>query len=149
MNTDFPYKSLHDYLDVVFKDQTPDETEIVEAKKTYWKMYNTFLKRNQRKKNKEVTIALEKEHWDILLKGRKTAQTIQSYIKELLLKQIDSKEANKRVFIQDTIHIEQQLFVVVDYLESMIYHRRFIDLESIRVLEKHLIHLRNLLKELF
>ncbi len=149
MNTDFPYTSLHDYLDVVFKDQTPDETDIIEAKKTYWKMYNTFLKRNQRKKNKEVTIALEKEHWDILLKGRKTAQTIQSYIKELLLKQIDSKEANKRIFVADTVQIEQLLFVVVDYLESMIYHRRFIDLESIQVLEKHLIHLRNLLEELF
>lgn len=149
MKTDFPYKSLHDYLDVIFKDKTPDETEIIEAKKTYWKMYNTFLKRNQRKKYKEVTIALEKEHWDILLKGKKTAQTIQSYLKELLLKQMDSKEANKTIFIADTIQIEQQLFVVVDYLESMIYHRRFIDIESIRELEKHLFRLRNLLEELF
>lgn len=149
MNGGFPYKSLHDYLDVVFKDKTPDENEIIEAKKLYWKSYNTFLKQNQRKKHKEVTIAFEKQHWETLSKERRPGQTIQSHLKELLLKQIGSKDPVKRVVLQDTVKIEQQLFLITDYLESMIYHRRFIDAESIRVLEKHLLQLRRLLEDLF
>lgn len=149
MKSEFPYKSLHDYLDVVFKDKTPDENEIIEAKKMYWKSYNTQLKQSQRKKHKEVTIALEKEQWEILLKMRTPSQTIQAYIKELLLKQIDSKDLTKKVFLQDTVQVEQKLFLVIDYLESMIYHRRFIDTESIRILESHLLHLRRLLEAIF
>lgn len=149
MKQGFPYKSLHDYLDVVFKDKTPDENEIIEAKKLYWKSYNTFLKRSQRKKHREVTITLEQEQWDSLSKQKDTTQTLQEYLKEFILKQIGSKDSTKRAVLQDTVRIEQQLFLVTDYLESMIYHRRFIDAESIRVLKKHLLQLRRLLEDLF
>ncbi len=149
MKSDFPYKSLHDYLDVVFKDKSPNENEIVEAKKLYWKSYNTFLKQTQRKNRKEITLAFEKEQWEKLSKERNPSQSIQSYLKELILKQIGCMDLTKRVFLKDTVQIEQQLFVVADYLESMIYHRRFIDTESIGVLEKHLLHLRKLLEDLF
>ena len=44
------YKSLHDYLDAIFKDSSPSENEIIQAKKDYWKAYNTRLKQDKRKK---------------------------------------------------------------------------------------------------
>ena len=149
MEDGFQYKSLHDYLDVVFRDKTPNENEIIEAKRLYWKLYNTFLKRNQRKKHREVTITLEKEQWEALSKQKDTTQTLQEYLKDLILKQRGSVDSNKRVILKDAIQIEQQLFLVIDYLDSLIYHRRFIDAESIRGLENHLIHLRRLLEDLF
>lgn len=149
MKSEFPYKSLHDYLDVVFKDKTPNENEIIEAKQLYWKSYNTYLKQTQRKNRKEVTISLEKEQWEILSKERNPNQTIQAYIKGLLLQRIGNEVTFKKTIIQDTTQIEQQLFLVTDYLESMIYHRRFIDNESIQLLESHLIQLRRLLEAIF
>lgn len=149
MKNGFPYKSLHDYLDLVFRDKTPDENEIIEAKKIYWKSYNTALKQNQRKKRKEVTIAFEKDEWEMLSRERNPNQTIQAFIKVLLLQQIGNGATNRNTFLKDTTQIEQQLFLVTDYLESMIYHRRFIDNESIQVLEQHLLQLRKLLEALF
>lgn len=149
MAHDFPYKSLHDYLDKVFSGTTPTENEIIQAKKQYWKAYNTRLKQNQRKKRKEVTIALDKKLWEALLEKRKPNQSVHDYIKELLTHHIDNSPIAPNTIIQDITHIEQQLFLVTDYLEGIVYQRRHIDTDSIAGLENLLYELQKLLEDKF
>lgn len=145
----FPYKSLHDYLDKVFSGTTPSENEITQAKKEYWKAYNTHLKQNQRKKRKEVTLALDKKQWEALLERRKPNQSVHAYIKELLTHHIDNTPIATSTIIQDTTQIEQQLFLVTDYLEGLVYQRRHIDKDSIAGLEQLLYKLQKLLEDKF
>lgn len=149
MEQDFPYKSLHDYLDRVFIGRAPTENEIVEAKKQYWKVYNTRLKQIQRKKYKEVTIALEKQMWEVLLQKRSSKQSLPSVIKELLTLQLEGHSEISTRNVQDAPLIEQQLFLVIDYLEGLMYQRRLIDKESIIRLETLLQRLQQLLEEKF
>ena len=145
----FPYKSLHDYLDKVFSGTSPSENEIAQAKKEYWKAYNTHLKQNQRRKRKEVTIGLDKKQWEALLERRKPNQSVHAYIKELLTHHIDNSPIAPNTIIQDTTQIEQQLFLVTDYLEGLVYQRRHIDKDSIAGLEQLLYKLQKLLEDKF
>lgn len=149
MAQDFPYKSLHEYLDKVFMGLTPTESEIAQAKKEYWKAYNTHLKQNQRKKRKEVTLALDKNEWQSLLERRNPNQSVHGYIKELLHHHIDNSPIVPQAIVQDTTQIQQQLFLVVDYLEGLVYQRRHIDKETIAGLEQLLYKLQKLLEDKF
>lgn len=149
MTQDFPYKSLHEYLDKVFVGLTPSESEIAKAKKKYWKAYNTHLKQNQRRKRKELTIAFEKKEWQSLLERLNPNQSLHSYIKELLNHNIDNTPIVTNPIIQDTTQIEQQLFLVTDYLEGLVYQRRHIDKDSIATLEQLLYKLQELLEDKF
>ena len=109
MAQDFPYKSLHEYLDKVFVGLTPSESEIAQAKKEYWKAYNTHLKQNQRKKHKEVTLAFNKKEWQSLLERLNPNQSLHGYIKELLNRHID----------KDSIAtLEQLLYKLQELLED-------------------------------
>lgn len=149
MADNFPYKSLHEYLDKVFVGLTPSEDEIAQAKKEYWKAYNTRLKQNQRRKRKEVTLAFEKKEWQSLLERLNPNQSLHGYIKELLNHHIDNTPIVTNPIIQDTTQIEQQLFLVTDYLEGLVYQRRHIDKESIATLEQLLYKLQKLLEDKF
>lgn len=149
MSQAFPYTSLHDYLDNIFSGTTPSETEIAQAKKAYWKAYNTRLKQNQRKKRKEVTLTLDKKLWEALLDKRQPNQSVHAYIKELLIHHTSNSPIVPSTIIQDTTHIEQQLFLVTDYLEGLIYQRRHINNDSITQLEHLLQELQKLLEDKF
>lgn len=143
------YKSLHDYLDAIFKDSSPSENEIIQAKKDYWKAYNTRLKQDKRKKAKEVTISLNKETLELLNQKLVAGDSISSYIQRILktnLQIIDTTDSFKKELGLKT---EQQLFIIIDYLESLLYQRKLIDTSQIALLEKHLEQLKNLLEEKF
>lgn len=150
MNEDFPYKSLHDYLDMIFRDKTPTENEIDQAKKQYWKEYNTHLKRNQRKKRKEITVSLDKQQWELLQQRLFSNQSPSHFIKEFLLDHLENKKKEIGKTNQDeVIQIEQQLFSLINYVESLLYQRRMIEGQSIGQLEKRLSQLQKLLEEKF
>ena len=141
------YKSLHDYLDAIFKDSSPNGNEIIQAKKIYWKAYNTKLKQGKRKQNKEVTISLNKETLELLNQKLVAGESISSYIQRILktnLQIIDTTDSFEKEL---GLKIEQQLFIIIDYLESLLYQRKLIDTSQIALLEKHLEKLQNLMEE--
>ncbi|MBB4807071.1 cob(I)alamin adenosyltransferase [Chryseobacterium defluvii] len=144
----FPYKSLHDYLDIIFKDITPTEIDIIKAKKTYWRNYNTLLKKNQRIKHKEVTIPLTKEQLELLSRKIENNYSVSQYVKSVILQHINNESASLSKK-QDLTGIEQQLFLVTDYLESLLYQRRFVDNTQIGKLEQHILYLQQLLETQF
>ena len=141
------YKSLHDYLDAIFKDSSTSENEIIQAKKGYWKAYNRKLKQDKRKKTKEVTISLNKETLELINQKLAVAESISHYIQRILktnLQIIDTTSSFEREL---GLKIEQQLFIIIDYLESLLYQRKLIDTSQIALLEKHLEKLQNLMEE--
>ena len=143
------YKSLHDYLDAIFKDSSPSENEIIQAKKDYWKAYNTKLKQAKRKQNKEVTISLNKETLERLNQKLSTTESLNHYIQNLIKTNLQIIETNGFFEKELGLKIEQQLFIIIDYLESLLYQRKLIDSSQIALLEKQLEKLQNLMEEKF
>ena len=143
------YKSLHDYLDAIFKDSSPSENEIIQAKKAYWKAYNTKLKQDKRKQNKEVTISLNKETLELLNLKLVAGESISSYIQRILKTNLQIIETTGFFEKELGLKIEQQLFIIIDYLESLLYQRKLIDTFQIALLEKHLEQLQKLMEEKF
>lgn len=137
------YNNLHDYLDDLFNGKNPSDEEIIQAKKTYWRSYNTRLKQIQRQKNKEVTISLTKEVLELLNRKLEPKQTIIDYIKVLLENHLQSNENVNNNQKKELLQIEQQLFILIDYLESLLYQRKLIDRQQMQQLEKHIQNLHH------
>lgn len=143
------YKTLHDYLDDLFSNKNPTNDEIIQAKKTYWRSYNTRLKQIQRQKNKEVTISLSKELLELLNRRLEHKQSIIDYIKVLLENHLQSNENINTNQKKELLQIEQQLFILIDYLESLLYQRKLIDRQQMQQLEKHIQNLQFVLEQNF
>lgn len=143
------YKSLHDYLDAIFKDSSPSENEIIQGKKDYWKAYNTRLKQDKRKKAKEVTISLNKETLELLIQKLVAGESINSYIERILKTNLQIIDTTGSFEKELGLKTEQQLFIIIDYLESLLYQRKLIDTSQIALLEKQLEQLQNLMEEKF
>ncbi|NMR34958.1 hypothetical protein HIO71_12250 [Chryseobacterium aquaticum] len=148
----FPYKGLHDYLDIIFRDIIPTEDQIAEAKKQYRKYYNSHLKRNYRNSHKQITLSLTKYEMELLKRKLESQQSVSGYIKKLVLAHLDNSQTlfnQQNTQKKDLAQVEQQLFILIDYLESLIYHRRFVDNTQIAKLEQHLLYLQQLLETQF
>jgi hypothetical protein len=143
------YKSLHDYLDAIFNDSSPSDNEIIQAKKAYWKAYNTKLKQVKRKQNKEVTISLNKETLERLNQKLSTTESISHYIQNLIKTNLQIIETTGFFEKELGLKIEQQLFIIIDYLESLLYQRKLIDTFQIALMEKQLEQLQKLMEEKF
>ena len=148
----FPYKSLHDYLDIIFRDRIPNEDQIIEAKKQYRKDYNAHLKRHYRNSHKQISLSLTKGEMELLKRKLETQQLASDYIKKLVIAHLDSnlttlnQQDTQR---KDLDQIEQQLFILIDYLESLLYQRRFVDNTQIGKLEQYILQLQQLLETQF
>ena len=143
------YNNLHDYLDDLFNSKNPNDEEIIQAKKAYWRSYNKRLKQIQRQKHKEVTISLSKELLESLNRKLEPKQSIIDYIKILLENHLQSNENINYYQKKELLQIEQQLFLVIDYLESLLYQRKLIDKQQMQQLEKYIQNLQFVLEQNF
>ena len=143
------YNNLHDYLDDLFNGKNPSDEEIIQAKKAYWRSYNKRLKQIQRQKHKEVTISISKELLELLNGRLEPKQSIIDYIKTLLEKHLRGSENVNLNQKKEFLQIEQQLFLVIDYLESLLYQRKLIDRQQMQQLEKYIQNLQFVLEQNF
>lgn len=143
------YNNLHDYLDDLFNSKNPNDEEIIQAKKAYWRSYNKRLKQIQRQKHKEVTISLSKELLELLNRRLEHKQSIIDYIKVLLENHLQSNENVNNNQKKELLQIEQQLFILIDYLESLLYQRKLIDRQQMQQLEKYIQNLQFVLEQNF
>ncbi len=143
------YNNLHDYLDDLFNSKNPNDEEIIQAKKAYWRSYNKRLKQIQRQKHKEVTISISKELLELLNGRLEPKQSIIDYIKTLLEKHLRGSENVNLNQKKELLQIEQQLFLVIDYLESLLYQRKLIDRQQMQQLEKYIQNLQFVLEQNF
>lgn len=143
------YSSLHDYLDDLFNNKNPTDEDIIQAKKAYWRSYNKRLKQIQRQKHKEVTLSLSKEALELLHRKLKPKQSIIDYIKILLENHLQGNDNVNTHQKKELLLIEQQLFILIDYLESLLYQRKLIDKQQMEQLEKYLQELQLVLEQNF
>ena len=143
------YNNLHDYLDDLFNSKNPNDEEIIQAKKAYWRSYNKRLKQIQRQKHKEVTISISKELLELLNGRLEPKQSIIDYINTLLEKHLRGSENVNLNQKKELLQIEQQLFLVIDYLESLLYQRKLIDRQQMQQLEKYIQNLQFVLEQNF
>lgn len=117
--SDFPYQSLHDYLDSVFKEHDPTDEQTMQAKKDYWKQYNTNLKRRRRSNIREFLVGFSKEETQKLTSLITTEKGVAPLIRTIVL---DFLDQNMDLPIQrrDTKQIEQSLALIIAYLEELL-----------------------------
>ncbi len=141
------YHNLHDFLDAFFQGKEPSILEIRQAKELYWRAYNSRLKKEQRKNKTTVSITLSKAEESALKQCLKETQTLSNYIKILVLCHVSSS-AQKSFDCKALNQIEQQLFLLINYLEQLLFLKT-LESSQIRLLEKHLQHLEGLFETLF
>jgi hypothetical protein len=84
------------------------------------------------------------------LNGRlEPKQSIIDYIKTLLEKHLRGSENVNLNQKKEFLQIEQQLFLVIDYLESLLYQRKLIDRQQMQQLEKYIQNLQFVLEQNF
>ena len=130
---DFNFKSVHEYMDTIFKNHEPSEVEIVEAKRVYWKLYLKAYKKRYRKNNVQIAFCISKSEY---LKYKQLAKSkgvkVTTLIKQLVLR---PKQLDRHV-------LKQPILELIDLVEEAIYENSTIDkdrvLEQLKTLLTHL-----------
>lgn len=132
MRQEFNYKSIHEYLDEVFADKTTvSQRDIKVAKRKYWRMYNTALKRKRRAENAEITLSFSKSEVRKLKRKFNVENKLSTALKKVIL---DFLESGSLTIVNhiDTSAIESELFLVTEYLEQALEELIPIDTETIK-----------------
>lgn len=141
-NVPTDFTSVHEYLDGVFKGQSPTAIDIIQAKQCYWRAYNTNLKRKQRSEFKSIRIKLnKKEHLALqkmLPSDRPLSQSVHTIVMNYLEGDVDP---TPRI---NTALIEQQLFFIAEYLKELAEN---MDTDRACELEQHIHTLETLIEE--
>lgn len=138
------FTSVHDYLDMVFKDTIPNEEAIINAKKIYWRAYNTDLKRRKRQEFTTLHICFSKKEYGDIQAKLSEAQSVPAYIKYLVLEHF--KNRNESVTPVNTSLIEQQLFLIAEYLQELL-ESKTVNTEKIEALEQYMQTLEQVIQD--
>ncbi len=125
------FTSAHDYLDELFASSDPSEAEIILAKQWYWRCYNSHLKR-QRKHYTNLSVYFSQEQIT-RIKTYAEKGTVSDFIKKVVLSYLDGTTS----IIQevDMGIIEQQLFLITEYLQDIIQNDTVVDSLRLQLLE--------------
>ena len=124
------FTSVHDYLDDVFASSDPNEAEIILAKKWYWRCYNSHLKR-QRKHYTNLSVYFSQEEIT-RIKTLAEKGKVSDFIKQVVLSYMEGTTSVIETI--DTAIIEQQLFLISEYLQEMIQNT-MMDNSQLQLLE--------------
>tara|TARA_R110002072_G_scaffold7503_2_gene40955 strand:+ start:749083 stop:749532 length:450 start_codon:yes stop_codon:yes gene_type:complete len=141
------YKSVHDYLDELFEGKNPSNESVVLAKKEYWKAYNLNLIRNRRKENHEFSVSFSKSEFKIIQDMLTKKQAVSQFIRRVVLDSLnEGTSANKQI---DTEVIEQQLFLIAEYLKELIEDEIKLHEEKLNELHSRILELQNKIESSF
>lgn len=114
----FTYTSLHQYLETVLKDvSNPTNAEVKQAKRTYWKLYYTYYRKEKRKIRKEFTLGFSMERLQEIHQKRGTQS-----VSEFLYQSIDKELQSENDFFYNTdvlsaLHLQlMQLITLIEEL---------------------------------
>lgn len=142
------YQSLHDYLDALFEGKTPSKEAINEAKKVYWRAYNTRLKRQQRDEKTEVTISFSKTEVSLIQRRLSSNQTLSWFIKQLVEQELQSNNSTPRN-TEALRSLEQHLFLLIEYLEQLLFQSQDLSRQNLKILNSQLDKLKLLFQKHF
>lgn len=119
MNKQFPYTSLHNYLDAELSHlDNPSHQQIKQAKREYWKQYYAHYRRDKRKIRKEYTLGFDANALKQIQqkKGKLT-------VSQFLYQTIEQAISNNPIPLQDTSvlgSIDRQLMHLIDLMEELL-----------------------------
>ncbi len=139
MKSDFPYKSVHQFLDEVFKSiDEPTSKQIKEQKKIYWRMYNSALKVRRRRLLKYIALSINRSDFSEL---QRQAFAVDETVYDLMKERILNSD-RPMLPIKLICRIHQTVFELLDEssnLESQSMQQKLTELEDM------VHHLRSLL----
>lgn len=124
MKFQFTYNSIYEYLDAVLPKNATD-ADVVLAKKTYRKLYNSAMKVHRRRVLKHITLSLSKvEHQRLQCISKQRNLSLYDYIRHASL------NPNPALIPQNLLNqIEQGILELWDVLEEA--EENGVELESI------------------
>lgn len=125
---EFNYKSIHEYMDTLFKDKIPTDDEIKEAKQAYRKLYLKQYRKIYNKEHIQVSFRVSKSQYRKLQNLAK-AMKVTAYVKQLVLN-ADHK---------NTTQLRQYLLELIDLVEAFEFENKTIDIQQ---LIKYLYHMQ-------
>lgn len=121
MKTDFAYNSLHEYLDTLFDGKDPSNSEIIQAKSDYWRLYNNALKRHQRKVLKYVRLSFTRsEHKQLSQLASGHSLKLHEYIKRAIESSADPYYPS----VKENTKLLGLVFSIIHKLEYMMNQHR-------------------------
>jgi len=138
------FNSVHDYLDDIFEDMDPTDNQIQTAKKWYWRCYNTDLKR-RRKTYTNLSIYFSKDEIQRIKTATEKGK-ISDFVKKVVLSHLDGTTTFTQKL--DTAVIQEQLFLIAEYLLEIINGDTAIDNTSLMALEKRIAQLQTQIEQL-
>ncbi|WP_339810429.1 hypothetical protein [Zunongwangia profunda] len=112
------YNSLHEYLETVLKSiPNPTALQVVEAKRTYWKIYYTQYRKEKRKIRKEFTLSFDNSKLK-LIHQKKGSLTVSEFLYQSVDMALDSNQ-NMSYDKKLLGAIDQHLVQLIDLLEEL------------------------------
>lgn len=106
------FQSLHEYLELLFKNFNPTKQQIIKAKKDYKKIYQQHYQETYQKEHIQISFRLNKRHYQNLQKlASEQNLTVTKYIR---LKTLQRKSI-------ETYPIKQRILKLIDQIEEDMY----------------------------
>lgn len=111
-NNHFKYKSVHEYLDALFKHSNPSEEEIVKAKQEYRKQYLKHYLKSYTENNIQISFRLtKKQYHDLKVNAEKLNLKPGYYVRHLVINGNSGNTTELRITIREIIdEIDESLF---------------------------------------
>jgi len=122
MEIDANYKSVHEYMDALFKDMNPTDDEIRQAKEAYRKLYQKYYREAYKKNHVQITFRVSKDQYrELALLAKERGIKATSLVKQRALEADNS----------GNISVKIQLSELLDVIEQSIYHGKELSLTEI------------------
>jgi len=116
-------KNLFEYLDFVFKDKSPNDDQIEEAKKHYRKYYQNHYQEVYKQKHIQISFRINKKEYEFI---KAEALLNQKKINRFLkLKALKKEEKNENHIVKN------KLSNIIDDFEDFVFRKRVPDFELI------------------
>ena len=119
MSTTFKYTSIHQYLDIVLQNHpNASAIEVEMAKKTYWKLYYAYYRKQKRKKRKEFTLGFYPEQLQEI-KTKKGDKSISRFLYDCIENALQDNLVD--LYDKQTLaEIHLQLMQLITLIEELI-----------------------------
>ncbi len=113
------YNSLHEYLEAVLGPiPNPTDTDVIQAKRAYWKLYYARYRREKRKSRKEFTLGFDRDKLQFIhqKKGNLSVSGFLYQAVDTVLNDTPAMVFDKKLLGQ----INQNLAQLIDLIEELL-----------------------------
>lgn len=115
------YSSLHEYLEAVLEPiPNPTYTDVIQAKRAYWKLYYARYRREKRKCRKEFTLGFDEEKLQ-LIHQKKRDLSVSGFLYQAVDTALNDTPAmvfDKKLLGQINQHLVQLIDLIEELLET-------------------------------